>query len=397
MGTLPIHAPPPDNKLLILTMQMAIIAETIAVLLNILLMALFYRQLRKNQDTIKKHRSYEAIRVTWVLLFVGFGFSVCQGLLENWFTHDCGVAWLQWATFFFYTLHRSMLLFSFLHRLRFVFKDSAFAYPEPFYVVLFVLIFINFVASFIIYGVDYGVTYVDIGMNTGYSGSIICAWSFGMLFTTIARPAEIVLTCILIVAFLYKLWKLNQITQTPHTAKTSQLLMIFRKITWLTICAIFSTVIVTFGYINYKPFVMLFSLDVVFNSFCVFLMFQFNQTIIRPCFGIDCNHCCCIKCDGFCKCRIICGEVTEFVEYASKTISKSTNKSESVPQPISSLVPPETELPTVNLTVTVLAEPTLDLLKVNSLSSPSDKEPSDTPLDTPVTPVTPTDVQIVYS
>jgi hypothetical protein len=390
MGTLPIHAPPPDNKLLIATFQVAIITETVAVLLNILLLSLFYRQVRKNRAKIDKYKSHEAIWVTWVLLFVGFGFSVCQGLLENWLTPDCGVAWLQWATFFFYTLHRSLLLFSFLHRLRFVFKNSAYAYPEAFYTVSFVVISINFVASFIIYGVDYGITYVDISMWTGLSGSIICSWNFGLLFTTIARPAEIILTFILIVAFLYKLWKLNQNTKKVITAKTSQLLVIFRKITWLTICAIFSTVIVTFGYINYKPLVTLFSLDVVFNSFCVFLMFQFNQSFIRPCFGTDCNHCCCLKCDGCCKCRLICGEVTGIVNTVA-SMTNSVNKSEeSVPKPTSSLEPPETDLELETVTCTVnstnLSEPTPNLVKVNSLSSAPPVP------DASGKPVTPTDV-----
>eukprot|EP01083_Nonionella_stella_P103878 297165_1 len=165
---------------------MAIIAEASSIILNLLLLSLFYHQIQKNQTTIKQYRSHEAIRVTWSLLIVAFLFSV----------------------------------------------------------------------------------YVKDFLRICFNGQ-------------------------------------------PRTDKTSKLLVIFRKITWLTVCAIFTTVIVTFGYINYKSFSMLISLDAVFNSFCVFLMLHFNQIIIRYCFCIDCNHCCCLKCDGFCRCRIICGEAAE--------------------------------------------------------------------------------------
>eukprot|EP01083_Nonionella_stella_P037045 101023_1 len=143
---------------------MAIIAEASSIILNLLLLSLFYHQIQKNQTTIKQYRSHEAIRVTWSLLIVAFLFSV----------------------------------------------------------------------------------YVKDFLRIGFNGQ-------------------------------------------PRTDKTSKLLVIF------------TTVIVTgtFGYINYKSFSMLImiSLDAVFNSFCVF--------------SIDCNHCCCLKCDGFCRCRIICGEAAE--------------------------------------------------------------------------------------
>eukprot|EP01084_Bolivina_argentea_P030135 55883_1 len=323
-------------------MQMTFIAENIAIILNIVLIFTFYYQIRKTKQRIALSNSslpphspnnnknfnrsssvssrnhnknsnqlnYETIYVTWSLLIIGFIFSLCQGLIENWLTNDCGAAWLQWMTFFFYCAHRALLLFSFLHRLMFVFKDSAYAYPNWFYYILMFLIISYFISSYIIYGVDYGITYVPINMYTGYSGEILCSWSFGVLMPGIARPMELTLTLILVIAFLYKLWRLHRlltIVNSGEGKKINKLLVVFRKVTLLTLCAITTTVIVTFGYINFKPFAFALSLDAVFNSFCVFLMFQFNQTFIQPCFGYKCDRLCCIKFEGVWKCKIICG------------------------------------------------------------------------------------------
>lgn len=95
-------------------------------------------------------------------------------------------------------------------------------------------------------------------------------------------------------------------SSSSEIKQVNKLLVVFRKVTFLTIAALMSTVVITFGYINYKPFAFALSLDAVFNSFCVFSMFQFNQKFIAPCVGRKCDRLCCIKFKGLCKCRIIC-------------------------------------------------------------------------------------------
>ena len=253
----------PSHSMLIKTMQMTFIAENIAIFLNIFLLFTFWYQIRaekqrifeannyyqpstsppptptcsshtksipdkpKNQTSTtaspnnnssgffrndsykrsqanqnKRELQWQTVYVTWSLLIVGFIFSLCQGLIENWLTVDCAAFWLQCLTFFFYALHRSMLLFSCLHRLIFVFKDSAYAYPDCFYYLLMILIIFHFIGSYIIYVIDHGVTPVDIDMYTGFSGEILCSWSFGVLFSGVARPIEIMLQLVLVIPFL---------------------------------------------------------------------------------------------------------------------------------------------------------------------------------------------------
>ena len=217
----------PTDPVLITTMQMTFMAENLAIVLNALLLIVFYLQIRaeqakragdmpsngsrtsslnspskKSSISNDKQLNWHSVFVTFALLAVGFIFSLFQGLVENWLMTDCGVEWLQWSTFFFYAAHRSILLLSFLHRLVIVFRDSAYAYPNWFHSLLGSLIFIHFVASFVVYGIDHDVTFVDIQMYTGYSGVWICSWSFGVTTSYIIRPSEIALTVELVLAFL---------------------------------------------------------------------------------------------------------------------------------------------------------------------------------------------------
>ena len=231
-----INTFPPDNPMLILTMQMAFIAENVSIVLNLLLIFTFIYRVKKERKRLLSNKNgviktkinnndksnmsqsnsfkkgkpkdlnQETIYITYCLLFIGLIFSICQGLIENWLTKNCGAEWLQLLTFFFYAAHRAMLLFAFLHRLYFVFKNTAYEYPKWFYYILMILIILYFISSYIIYVFDHHVTPVHIKMYTGYSGDVLCSWSFGVLFSCIARPIEIALTLIIVIAFLCKLF-----------------------------------------------------------------------------------------------------------------------------------------------------------------------------------------------
>ena len=114
---------------------------------------------------------------------------------------------------------------------------------------------------------------------------------------------EALLSLILLVSFLYKLFKLtnahdNQIESIPQKKAHMKLRTLFRKLTILTTIAVLSSIIVTWGYILYYTRILgaLFSLDVMINSLCAILMFKWNHFIIKPCCGSTCDRCFCIQC-----------------------------------------------------------------------------------------------------
>ena len=107
---------------------------------------------------------------------------------------------------------------------------------------------------------------------------------------------EAILSIILLISFLYKLFKLN--IAKEKSKSIIKLQTIFRKLSILTTVIVLSSIVVSIGHMTYYTKILgsLFSLDVMINSFCVIIMFNWNHFLIKPCFGDKCNKCFCIVC-----------------------------------------------------------------------------------------------------
>ena len=121
-----------DDPLLIETMQITLVIETLSIPLSLILVIAFLYKTRKSpqeaglrkKNSKSKNLDTTSVYFTLTLLMVGFLFTVCQGM-ENWLVYDCGILWLQCVTFFFYVGHRFLLICVFLHRLITIFENSA--------------------------------------------------------------------------------------------------------------------------------------------------------------------------------------------------------------------------------------------------------------------------------
>lgn len=171
-----------SDPYLIFVMKVALIIECITVPGNLFLIILFIYTLYRERIKRRKRKipiNEASINLTYILLFIGFGFSICQGLIENWLINDCTVDWLAWTTFTFYIFHRVILLYIFLHRLYLVFQNTTYKYPICYIYTLAVFIFIFGIISLFIYSFDYSIIPSTMGWKTFNGGEILCAWAFG--------------------------------------------------------------------------------------------------------------------------------------------------------------------------------------------------------------------------
>ena len=169
---------------LIFVTRFALIMEVISVPGNITLFVFHYitskNEIKRRQNNkTSKNIDKISLMLTYILLFFGFGFGICQGLIENWLINDCTVDWLAWTTFAFFISHRVSLLLIFLNRLYSVFNGTAYSYPIWYIAILGIFIVIYGVSSLFIYGFDYGIIETSMGWKTLNGGEIICAWKFG--------------------------------------------------------------------------------------------------------------------------------------------------------------------------------------------------------------------------
>eukprot|EP01083_Nonionella_stella_P009206 26633_1 len=343
--------PDTDDPYLKFVVKCQIVTETLSIPLNVALLILFHRLYQTNKHKMFTHASrtkrwdQTVVIFTYLLLLFGLAFSICQGLFENFALHNCASIINTYTEFFFFVGHRTLLLLIFLNRLFAVFAGSVYGYPISVYYVLFTLIIVYGVLSWTCHAFNLAIMKVQSGWSLWNGDGYVCGWQFGVLVTHMIRPFDYVLNVTILFLFLYKLYDLHKgeqvrrrasraarpkrhddkshpsggsntdiKTQTITTSterrkrkEHSNLEIVARRITALTFVALFTSILVTGGYLGYhmRIITVLWSWDLAINSYCCILVLTWANFMINPCFGKKCDRCCCIKCIQCCECVLI--------------------------------------------------------------------------------------------
>eukprot|EP01084_Bolivina_argentea_P106550 190638_1 len=280
------------------------VGEEINMPLNVILLILFCYLDKKRRADSKIKAQKSTIILTYFLLIFGVLFSISQAIFENIYLKNCANFINTCIEFFFYIGHRMFLLLIFLSRLQSVFKNTTFAYPNYIYYILLIFITVSSIASFFAYIYNLQILKIDSGWKVGNGETYVCLWKFSQFVVYCARPVDYALNVSILLMFLYKLYKLHRSNKTLISSATAidnadsnKLEISARRVTILTAVAVTSSIIVTGGYITpqIRAIGAFWPYDLTLNSLCCIWMFSFTKFMIDPCFGKQCDRCCCIK------------------------------------------------------------------------------------------------------
>lgn len=278
------------------TKRSTLIIELSVVPINMIILGLYtynaHKEIKRCKEASHSINRY-AIYVTFIMILMGFIYSFCVGIIENWLVYDCTAPLLSYITLFFYAAHRVLVFYIILYQLINVFAESAYSYPSKLYPTIIIISVLYFLSSYIVSCIEVRSTPIDTKWpDYGNGGSFICSWKFGIGSIIIWGSFES-LMLVLLCSVLYKFYlKKRAIVGSDNTEMNLRFDASFRR---LIILATIPIGLALFGLINGLFVLKPAFLDTIINTICIFLTFRFNHKYINIIFGMNCDRILCIQ------------------------------------------------------------------------------------------------------
>eukprot|EP01084_Bolivina_argentea_P256803 432520_1 len=280
-------------------LTMIVVAMIGAAIISIIGIHAIYNIYHRNINKGVSRYLYVSGFISFWLVCIGYAFFRTDLILPMGSIINCKIGFYLTTNGYF--ISKVLLLSIFLTRIDSVFGTSALGYSKSFLIITFIIIVLIVLILNILFVYDswYMITLQSVSnSNIRVCTTGISRHTLKVIILILLFLMDITSSLFVCALFIYKLRKLIALRVSttdngikPNISKFSKLI---RKQTILVIIACLSSFIVMVVGVAFPPIALLVHVDVVINSFCVYMLFSFSDKIWNRIMDICCY--CCLYC-----------------------------------------------------------------------------------------------------